>query len=535
MGQAPDKVGNRHAATGLVRHLCVAVVAASLWTGAASGTADAATSEASASAIAALNAGTAAIRAGRSLEAIDYLNSAIESGALSAEGAALAYHHRGIAHQKLGLSGHAVADYTNAIWQGGLPEAVVPRSYYNRAVAYAQMGQQDRAERDYDKAIELAPDYAAAYHNRGNLRRHLGRNEDAVADYARALDLGMGEGAHLTYFARALSYNAIGNRQAALSDTRQALALKPDFTQAKSALAEWGGADRPVVAEAAPAPRAVTPPAPTTIAERAPAPIIENEAPIVTSSIAPPTPSAEAEAPRTAAAPVAAADLDAVRVPAQGRASRGPVTLTPPRVAAIEPQTGNVSVAPLSEALPPPREDKGWEATVTRYARPPAQSARAENPNAAVPPETVRAARSAGDDDLTTASIDRSSQLPSPTTASGLLRPSATGARPERPIVVAQNAGETANDAGSGSGQRPLRVQVGSFRSASDATSAWNGIAGKHGELVGQRQPYIVEADLGERGIFYRLQMGPFGSMDEAKALCRALKARGQDCIIAAR
>jgi tetratricopeptide (TPR) repeat protein len=201
------------------------------------------TSEASVAAIASLNAGTAAIQSGRALEAIDYLNSAIESNALSVEGMALAYHHRAIAHQKLGLSGHAIADYTSAIWQGGLPSIVVPRSYYNRAVAYAQMGQQDRAARDYDKAIELAPDYAAAYHNRGNLRRHMEQYAASISDYSRALELGMERKAHLTYFARALSYNELGNRAASLQDAALAIELKPDFTVARQALAEWGSAE----------------------------------------------------------------------------------------------------------------------------------------------------------------------------------------------------------------------------------------------------------------------------------------------------
>jgi hypothetical protein len=32
---------------------------------------------------------------------------------------------------------------------------------------------------------------------------------------------------------------------------------------------------------------------------------------------------------------------------------------------------------------------------------------------------------------------------------------------------------------------------------------------------------------------FYRLRVGPFGGVSEARALCQALKARGQDCIVA--
>jgi tetratricopeptide (TPR) repeat protein len=503
-----------------------------------------ATSEESASAIASLNAGTAAIQSGRALAAIDYFNAAIESNALSPEGSALAYHHRGIAHQKLGLSGHAVADYTNAIWQGGLPETVLPRSYYNRAVAYAQMGQQDRAERDYDKAIELAPDYAAAFHNRGNLRRHLGNHAASIEDYSRALDLGMGGQEHLTFFARALSHNALGNQSASLDDTARALELKPDFDAARKAFSEWGGSSSTNIASA---------PAPAD--------------PIVTASIAPPVPATQpsvALAPTIAVAPVAAtpagndqrtaqadpwrqapprtpapaaerpvfertevANLDAVRIPIAGPAGQRPVKLSPPDVAALEPQTGSVTVTPLAHALPPARATaqgaQGWQTTVQRFAT--AQVAPRAEPRrvAAVPAETG----------LTTASINGDARLPT-RPQSDLTAPRVSNRQPQpinTPIRIAQNNATTANDAGSAVSAPGRRVQVGSFRSAAEATSAWDRIANAHRALIGQKQPYIVEADLGARGTYYRLQIGPLGSSNEVKALCRALKLQGQDCI----
>lgn len=483
----------------------------------------AASSEADVAAISSLNAGTAALQSGRSLEAVEYLNDAIESGALSAEGMALAYHHRGIAHQKLNLTGHAVADYTNAIWQGGLPPNVLPRSYYNRAVAYAQMGQQDRAEQDYNKTIELQPDYAAAYHNRGNLRRNLGRHTEAVADYSRALELGMADGAHLTYFARALSNRELGAAAEAVRDAEQALSVKPDFPVARAALTEWGPA--PIVAAA---PRQES----------------GNEdvvSPIVTASL--PAPRAASSPPQ----PVPAA-VEQVRAPSQppvspvrtqisgaNEASK-PLTLVPPQVAAIEPQTGNVTVTPLAEALPPSREADGWTATVTRFASPPAASSAHvgeimndghTRSRAAVPARDERLSETS----LVTASIDPSATLPAVNPSVG--SNARNRAQVIQPVQLAQNGTPAANDAGAGGAATGARIQVGSFRSAVDATNAWDKIARKHGASIGQRQPYIAEADLGARGIYYRLQIGGFRSADEAKALCSSLKAAGQDCIIA--
>jgi tetratricopeptide (TPR) repeat protein len=473
----------------------------------------AATSETEAAAIASLNAGTAAIQSGRALEAIDYLNAAIEGNALNAERMALAYHHRGIANQKLGLGGHAVADYTSAIWQGGLPSDVLPRSYYNRAVAYAGMGQQVRAERDYDKAIELAPDYASAYHNRGNLRRHLGRHGDAVADYNQALTLGMQSRAHLTYFARALSYNELGDKSAAVDDAARALELDANFEPAQTALREWDDGRL------------------TRTASASATPIITGSVPVTESAAAPvkPTPSIAAGTPPAPIAPAGNASrtsnrkLDGVRVPTASSSLGQKITLTPPDVAAIEPQSGNVTVRPLAQALPPPRASgqNGWQATVTRFAQPTVAQTSAPVRVAAVP----------SNDPLITASIDGSAQIPA-RSETNLLAP-ARRSSVASPVVIAQGTSTTATDASPA--PRGLRVQIGSFRSASDATSAWDKTAAEHRELIGQRQPYIVEADLGERGIYYRLQVGPLHSANEAKTLCNALKARGQDCILAAR
>jgi len=499
------------------------IVASALW----SFSSNAATSEDEASAIASLNAGTAAIQSGRALEAIDFLNAAIEGNLLDAERMALAYHHRGIANQKLGLGGHAVADYTSAIWQGGLPAEVLPRSYYNRAVAYAGMGQQGRAERDYDKAIELAPDYASAFHNRGNLRRHLGRHEDAVADYNRALTLGMQPRAHLTHFARALSYNELGNKSAALNDAARALELKGDFEPAQTALVEWddGGLSRIATAPAVAAPLVTASiPAPAPAQTQAPVnqaaarPLVEVATPIVEAATAPAliTPTADTRYASSRA-------LDGIRVPAAASSLGQTITLTPPDVAAIEPQSGNVTVRPLSQALPPPRPStqNGWEATVTRFAQPVTAQGSPSRRTAAVPTAPP----------LTTASIDSSGPTPTTRDTNLLVPPRQSFAA--APVIIAQGASATATDASPA--PRGLRVQIGSFRSASDATSAWDKTAAAHQELIGQRQPYIVEADLGERGIYYRLQIGPLHSANEARTLCNALKARGQDCIIAAR
>lgn len=75
-------------------------------------------------------------------------------------------------------------------------------------------------------------------------------------------------------------------------------------------------------------------------------------------------------------------------------------------------------------------------------------------------------------------------------------------------------------------------VQVGAFGSESEANGQWSKMQGKFGALVGGKSTDIERADLGAKGIFYRLRLGPFASSSDAKAFCDSLKARGQDCLV---
>jgi hypothetical protein len=74
-------------------------------------------------------------------------------------------------------------------------------------------------------------------------------------------------------------------------------------------------------------------------------------------------------------------------------------------------------------------------------------------------------------------------------------------------------------------------LQIGSFKSQADADTAWKNFQGKHAGLVGSYGPNVVKVDLGEKGTWYRLRMGPFGSKDGAVATCAKLSADGASCI----
>ncbi|HZL32060.1 MAG TPA: SPOR domain-containing protein [Pseudolabrys sp.] len=74
-------------------------------------------------------------------------------------------------------------------------------------------------------------------------------------------------------------------------------------------------------------------------------------------------------------------------------------------------------------------------------------------------------------------------------------------------------------------------VQVTSQRSEAEAKAAYNSLRAKFPQILGDRQPVIRRADLGDKGIFYRAQIGPVSS-DQADEKCRQLKAVGGHCFI---
>jgi hypothetical protein len=75
-------------------------------------------------------------------------------------------------------------------------------------------------------------------------------------------------------------------------------------------------------------------------------------------------------------------------------------------------------------------------------------------------------------------------------------------------------------------------VQVSSQRSEAEAQSSFRTLQAKYPNILGGRQPIIRRADLGDKGIYYRAQVGPFATLDQATELCSSLKAAGGQCVV---
>ena len=137
--------------------------------------------------------------------------------------------------------------------------------------------------------------------------------------------------------------------------------------------------------------------------------------------------------------------------------------------------------------------------------------------------------------------------LPSQTEAA---RPSAgtpppASAAPENPQAVTQTAQPPPQPAGKAAPSAPVpskppaaktggtRLQLGSVRSEDAARQEWERIKRKNADLLGNISATPIRADLGDRGVYYRIQTGPFADLAAAERICSELKQRSIGCIIA--
>ena len=70
-------------------------------------------------------------------------------------------------------------------------------------------------------------------------------------------------------------------------------------------------------------------------------------------------------------------------------------------------------------------------------------------------------------------------------------------------------------------------VQVGARNVQEDAMKAFAVMQQKYASVLGNYQPSVRKVDLAEKGIWYRLRVGPFTSKDDAEKLCNDLKTAG--------
>jgi cell division septation protein DedD len=143
---------------------------------------------------------------------------------------------------------------------------------------------------------------------------------------------------------------------------------------------------------------------------------------------------------------------------------------------------------------------------------PPAAAGQAEPAAAAAPaPATVAA-------------------VPPSAIAPSAVAPSAAAAAPTpipaAPAPVAPTPAAMADAAGT------FLVQVASFRTPDAAQQGWEEFHRQYDDLLQGYAPDVAQADLGDRGVRYRLRVGVFTSRSAASSFCDQVKARGGECLV---
>jgi cell division protein FtsN len=129
---------------------------------------------------------------------------------------------------------------------------------------------------------------------------------------------------------------------------------------------------------------------------------------------------------------------------------------------------------------------------------------------------------------------DQSADVPTPSAKPTVVaeeEPSDPAPTPE-PTTVAR-ADATAPVVASAS-DAPFLVQLGAVPVRASAARQWERLKSKHPDILSSLSPAIVQADLGEKGIWYRLRAGPFADRASADGVCERLKARDLGCFVVA-
>lgn len=156
-----------------------------------------------------------------------------------------------------------------------------------------------------------------------------------------------------------------------------------------------------------------------------------------------------------------------------------------------------VAAAPVAKAAPPP---------AAKPAPAPAAQAAPPKPAPAAPVQTA-----------TLAAPPKPAVPPAQAPAPQGAKPAAAPATPPAPAKAASGGG--------------WRIQLAAVRSESEAASEWKRLTGRYPGALSGLSMQVVKADLGDKGIFYRVQgVG----LDEAKAkeACAQLKAQSVGCVV---
>lgn len=423
-----------------------------------------------------------ALQAGDATTAAAGYSEAIESRQLTPEQLANALINRGFAYQQLQEHDRAVDDYTAALRIDAMSGKLRATALYNRGLSQQKLNHPMLAIEDFTSALFLQPEFAHAYYMRGTLLRDSGQLLFALNDFDKAIRFKHPQ-LHLVYYAEALTYEALrrpSDMQAALNN---ALAANPTFAPALSKLAALG---------VQPAAANVT---------------VDPEAQLITASVATPEQVVRKETLPDAVSPPGqlVGDLPVQMVKAM---PVKPQKLIDDR---IPPDEGPLvaTIEPAADQSPSAPAEGNADYTLQADATPQPHEAAPKPVEAKPQPEQIVAVEA----------------LPDPGTQEKV-------AAVEQPEPA--SADPTRDDTTTQSSDAPLAgwsVQLSSARDEKLAWGTWEKLKERH-KALGDMKPMVIKADLGTKGVYYRLRLGGFDTQDAAKSACGKLKSRGLTCFV---
>jgi len=384
----------------------------------------------------------------------------------------------------------AVTAYSQAIDSRTLPPEVLANALLNRGLAYQRLNEHEFAIDDYTAALRIdalsGKVRALALYNRGLSYQRLERNSLAMEDYTSALFLDA-EFSH-AYYSRGTLLRDSGQYLFALADFDKALRYDyPDPARVYVAQAStYEKLQRTADARDA-LDKALQ-------AKPGYEPALQRLAALDGT----PASTASGDAIHTADVSPASDQLPAAKAPSASLMGE------------------DVQVAETAPDTPSKLyTDRVPQEQPVRMAS--ADPAPAVQPDAGMADEKVLAVEDVPDDGAASAAAD-----PAPAAAPA-------DAADETQVATADAA--PAEDAAPPKKITGWSVQLASATTEDSAWSTWKNMQSRNKALASQK-PVVVRADLGAKGVFYRVRLVGFDTQDDAGKACSRLKSKGVKCFI---
>jgi hypothetical protein len=81
-------------------------------------------------------------------------------------------------------------------------------------------------------------------------------------------------------------------------------------------------------------------------------------------------------------------------------------------------------------------------------------------------------------------------------------------------------------------GAKAFKIQLSAVRTEAAAKTEWDKLKKAHSSVLGRLTLNVEKADLGQKGIYYRIQAGPFADRSAADVACQELTKQKASCLV---